>query len=78
MLFGAGLFRYAISESGTALAPWALYKNAKVEAETLAQMVGCPTDSSESLLSCLRTVDADILVLSSFGAWVQCFRNFVI
>ncbi|CAG0896714.1 unnamed protein product [Darwinula stevensoni] len=64
-----GLFRYAISQSGTAIAPWTINEKSKEEAETLAQMAGCPTDSSENMLSCLRTVDAEILVLSSFGSW---------
>ncbi|XP_033212485.1 venom carboxylesterase-6-like [Belonocnema kinseyi] len=52
-----GLFHRGISQSGTALSPWALNKPglAKKQAKKLAKLLECPTDDSKELLQCLRT-----------------------
>ncbi|ODM99919.1 Venom carboxylesterase-6 [Orchesella cincta] len=50
-----GLFSAAISESGTALNPWAFQSKPKQLALRLAENVGCVRDTSEALVECLRS-----------------------
>ncbi|XP_047111972.1 juvenile hormone esterase [Schistocerca piceifrons] len=54
-----GLFHHAISQSGTALMPWALpTDNAVSKAHRLASLLGCPSsNSSRDLVECLREID---------------------
>ncbi|KAL3282793.1 hypothetical protein HHI36_005959 [Cryptolaemus montrouzieri] len=61
-----GLFHQAISESGSALALWATPLNdvQKQVVAVQAQLVGCNSSDSKSLISCLRKVDARTLVES--------------
>ncbi|XP_046399205.1 juvenile hormone esterase-like [Ischnura elegans] len=55
-----GLFQNAIAQSGDALAPWALARDAPGHAKTLAEFVDCPTDKgSVAMVNCLRWVDAE-------------------
>ncbi|XP_073973339.1 venom carboxylesterase-6-like [Rhodnius prolixus] len=55
-----GLFQKAISQSGTALAPWAKTPPgvARSRAIKMAQLFDCPSDSSEAILDCLQTINA--------------------
>lgn len=46
----AGLFHRAISESGSALNPWALAENPKERAFRLGKVLGFETNSTEHLL----------------------------
>jgi carboxylesterase type B len=58
-----GLFQAAISESGSALMPLSFRANSMLShVQRLADAVGCPTENSEELISCLRTVDIDTLM----------------
>ncbi|CAL8128958.1 unnamed protein product [Orchesella dallaii] len=50
-----GLFSRAISQSGTALNPWAFQMKPKEIALRLAENVGCVRDTSEELVECLRS-----------------------
>ena len=53
-----GLFHAAIAESGSALMPMFFQNEGMLsKAQRLATAVGCPTDSSEELIKCLRTRD---------------------
>ncbi|CAH2034412.1 unnamed protein product, partial [Iphiclides podalirius] len=56
----AGLFHKAISESGTALVPWAEAPPGEGlrNAFRLAKFLGCPQAPSELMLDCLRTRDS--------------------
>lgn len=55
-----GLFHRGIAMSGTALCIWAAApKNEGIEnSRKLANSFGCPTESSEEMIDCLRTIDA--------------------
>ena len=51
-----GLFHRAVSQSGTALCPWALAEKEsnKRQTEKLASLLHCPSQPSSALVSCLR------------------------
>ncbi|KAF5304035.1 hypothetical protein FQA39_LY01820 [Lamprigera yunnana] len=53
-----GLFHRGISQSGTALAPWAMVNNPLENAVKLAKSVGCPTSSTKELKECLKSIPA--------------------
>lgn len=57
-----GLFVKGLSQSGTALVPWALKKDSLQRAKKLAVLVGCPDGSSEELKSCLKERPAYSLI----------------
>lgn len=50
----AGLFHRAISESGSALNPWALAENPKERAFRLGKVLGFETNSTEHLLGNIK------------------------
>lgn len=52
-----GLFQQAIMQSGTALSPFALQKNAKSNAEYIGRKLGLAFNSTEVLMNQLRKVD---------------------
>jgi len=62
------LFHQAILQSGAPNVPWGIIgkKEAKVRGQKLAETVGCPTDMEdpETIMDCLRTVNASVLVNS--------------
>ncbi|XP_059097739.1 esterase E4-like [Tigriopus californicus] len=63
-----GLFQRVISMSGTANAAWSgKQTDHAAVAKKQAGFVGCPTDTSEALIECLRTVDAVKLTSSATG-----------
>ncbi|CAG0887246.1 unnamed protein product [Darwinula stevensoni] len=64
-----GLFRAAISESGSALCPWAVAEGHRRGAEGIASILGCPTMSSADLLLCLQQVPAEAIVGLSTKLW---------
>lgn len=51
----AGLFHRGISESGSALNPWAIAQNPKQRAFRLAQALGYETNNTQSLLGLLHS-----------------------
>ncbi|XP_049809738.1 venom carboxylesterase-6-like [Schistocerca nitens] len=58
-----GLFQRAISQSGVAVAPWAVpTPGAAEKARKVAALLGCPTAPSQALVDCLRGVDAHKLI----------------
>ncbi|KAJ4446943.1 hypothetical protein ANN_13645 [Periplaneta americana] len=65
--FFSGLFHRGISESGTATCIWALSAASthKENREKLAAEMGCPTQPSSELISCLRNVDAEKIIRST-------------
>ncbi|XP_072930418.1 juvenile hormone esterase-like isoform X2 [Epargyreus clarus] len=69
----AGLFHKAISESGTALVPWAEAPPGEAlrNAFRLAKFLDCPQAPSERMLECLRAVDSYRLIDTEFRfyAW---------
>ena len=60
----AGIFHRAILQSGATSCPWSLQGNVGHYTKTLAEMVGCPTSSSEEILRCLRNKSAEEIVVS--------------
>ena len=65
-----GLFHRAISESGTALSPWATYPTARAAKDTkfLALLMKCLKADSEKRVHCLRRRSAKNLVEKSTAA----------
>jgi hypothetical protein len=58
-----GLFHGAISESGSALMPLFFRQHGVLsQAQRLAEAVGCPTENSKELVSCLRKVDVETIM----------------
>ncbi|XP_063233546.1 esterase FE4-like [Bacillus rossius redtenbacheri] len=56
-----GLFHRAISESGSALNPWAFVRNSEARARRLGELLGHATSSAQELLQALREAPADQL-----------------
>ncbi|XP_030198214.1 bile salt-activated lipase [Gadus morhua] len=57
-----GLFKRAISQSGTALCPWAVNRNPRRLAEEVALKVNCPTD--DRMAACLKMTDPVSLTMA--------------
>lgn len=60
-----GLFRAVIPQSGCALSPWAIYRlpyTARDATLQLAKKLNCSSDSSKSIVHCLRSKPAEMLV----------------
>ncbi|XP_023311618.1 venom carboxylesterase-6-like [Anoplophora glabripennis] len=57
-----GLFVRGISQSGSAVAPFGIRKNALKRAKKLAVLVDCPDSPSEELKSCLKQKPAQTLL----------------
>ncbi|KAF5304030.1 hypothetical protein FQA39_LY01815 [Lamprigera yunnana] len=56
-----GLFHRGFSQSGNALAPWALVHKPLENAEKLGKAVGCSTGSTKKLKECLKSIPATTL-----------------
>lgn len=70
-----GLFHKVISMSGTANMAWSSkQENHDQVAKQQGELVGCPTDSSQSLVDCLRTVDA-VTLTTSAARFSEFFPN---
>lgn len=57
-----GLFHRAIAQSGSALCDWAIEKDPLNFAQAVADSVGCPNNSNERMVECLRTISASALL----------------
>ncbi|XP_034556606.1 bile salt-activated lipase-like isoform X2 [Notolabrus celidotus] len=60
--YNKGLFKRAVSQSGVALAPWAITKDPRRFAEEIALKVNCPTN--DSMAACLKMADPVKLTLA--------------
>lgn len=70
-----GLFHAAIMQSGCALNPWAMSKYPISMALRFGTNVGCPTESSESFLNCLRLKSTEEILdaVEPLIVWVVFF-----
>nr|WCC58196.1 carboxylesterase [Pharsalia antennata] len=59
-----GLFHRGFSQSGTALEPWALTENPLAKAKTVAVTLGCTTESTQSMIQCLKKAPVKKLILA--------------
>ncbi|NXP29951.1 CEL lipase, partial [Scytalopus superciliaris] len=59
-----GLFKRAISQSGVGVCSWAIQRDPLFWAKKLGEKVGCPTDTTSRLASCLRVSDPKALTLA--------------
>lgn len=59
-----GLFHKAISQSGTALCPWTLQIEARQKAFRLGEFLGCPTNDTDEMITCLKLRPAEAIVRS--------------
>ncbi|XP_018562806.1 venom carboxylesterase-6 isoform X2 [Anoplophora glabripennis] len=74
-----GLFVKGVSQSGTALAPWVIRRNALQRAKKLAVLVGCPDSPSEELKKCLKQRPAQTLInqlVHFYGVGIMPFSPF--
>ncbi|XP_070286098.1 LOW QUALITY PROTEIN: bile salt-activated lipase-like [Myotis yumanensis] len=62
--YNKGLIRRAISQSGVALATWAIQKNPLSWAKQIAKKVGCPLDDTARMAKCLKVTDPRALTLA--------------
>lgn len=69
----SGLFHKAISESGTALVPWAEAApgEPKLNAFRLAKFLNCPQAPSERMIKCLRSLDSYDIIDTEFKFYVR-------
>jgi len=51
-----GLFHRGISQSGTALAHWAVFDKPQEQAQRFAGQLNCPTTPSEEMVKCLKGI----------------------
>ncbi|KAJ4446947.1 hypothetical protein ANN_13649 [Periplaneta americana] len=68
-----GLFHRGISQSGTATSLWALPSpgTSEISGLRLAYYLDCPTEPSSLMISCIREVDAEEIILSISELTVQ-------
>ncbi|NXK36400.1 CEL lipase, partial [Piprites chloris] len=59
-----GLFKRAISQSGVGVCSWAIQRDPLFWAKKLGEKVGCSTDNTTILASCLRDADPKELTLA--------------
>lgn len=73
----AGLFHKAISQSGTALVPWAESQPGEAirRAKKLAVLMGCPEKPSNVFLDCLRTKNSYDLIGTEYNFYVSSKIN---
>lgn len=57
-----GLFHKAISQSGSALNPWALSRKPREYAFFLGELLGCKTTDDEELVSFLKSIPPEDLI----------------
>ncbi|XP_052896237.1 venom carboxylesterase-6-like [Anopheles moucheti] len=58
----SGLFSSGIGHSGSALNPWVFAERSIEKAIRIGAVLGCPTRTTQALLSCLRKVPAEDIV----------------
>lgn len=59
MRYFSGLFHRGLAQSGTVLLPWALVEKPLEKAKKVANRLECPTDSTKSMIDCLKKIDAN-------------------
>ncbi|XP_015108518.1 esterase FE4 isoform X2 [Diachasma alloeum] len=71
-----GLFHQFITQSGSALCPWAFEDSTTYKGYSFAlgEGFGCPTSPTEELIDCLRNVEAGVLV-NNYDAFVDFRRE---
>ncbi|KAK5649339.1 hypothetical protein RI129_000368 [Pyrocoelia pectoralis] len=60
-----GLFHRAISQSGTALMPWALQKAALQKTRKLAESLNCEVTDTRTIVNCLKAIPVDDVVYNT-------------
>lgn len=58
----SGLFHRGFSESGNVFNPWAIQGYALEKAKRIANAVGCPSDTSIEIITCLKTKSAEEII----------------
>nr|KAF6314297.1 carboxyl ester lipase [Myotis myotis] len=59
--YNKGLIRRAISQSGSAVASWAIQRDPLRWAKQIAKKVGCPQDDTARMAKCLKATDPRVL-----------------
>nr|CAD7399178.1 unnamed protein product [Timema poppensis] len=62
-----GLFHAAISQSGSALDPWAYIDPTPIRAQRLGSMLGCNIDNNQALVECLRSATVQDLMDNQYN-----------
>jgi len=71
----SGLFNGVISQSGSPLAEWALDRNPWESAQYMAGRLGCPTDTSQNLVNCMRTLSWEEIVEEQSLSQEEAYAN---
>lgn len=66
-----GLFHNAISQSGTAISPWAFVREPIHQAKRFAEKVNCTHATKDELLKCLKEKKAEELLPSETGQQIE-------
>lgn len=72
-----GLFHRAIAQSGSTRCPWALQSDVGEYTNQVAEILNCPTTSSQGLVDCLRTKDAADIVKTR-GHYMKSYVSYII
>jgi carboxylesterase type B len=77
-----GLFHRAISQSGTAVSPFVISRSPVEQSKRLGKQLGCPTENSKEMVSCLKKVNAHTIAevhhetsVSDFSGKIYIFTN---
>jgi len=57
-----GLFHRAIHQSGTSLDFWTINRDVKEQSKSYAKRLGCPTATSQEMISCMKKIDSTTLI----------------
>ncbi|VVC28330.1 Hypothetical protein CINCED_3A016091 [Cinara cedri] len=72
-VYAKGLFNRAILQSGSAYCHWSYAENVTQKTSRVAEILGCPTSSSEKIVECLRSRPARKIAESAieFMRWLN-------
>ncbi|XP_069468241.1 bile salt-activated lipase [Ambystoma mexicanum] len=62
--YNVGKIKRAISQSGVGLCPWAIQRDPVFWAKKLAEKVGCPVDSNDAMVNCLKITDPRAITMA--------------
>lgn len=72
-----GLFHRAIAQSGSTRCPWAIQYDVGEYTNQVAEILNCPTTSSQELVDCLRTKEA-VDIINAKDRYLTSFVSLVI
>jgi len=68
-----GLFAKAITQSGSAIKPWSFMEKPRDQARILGTKLKCPTEDSVKLVTCLKGLDANLIIATHWDYLVRIY-----